>query len=65
MMPPDSSSDFDDHLERSLRDLQHLRDDMKHEVFMVYSPQDIPQIGEIKIHPRRVYEDLENAGTRV
>ncbi len=67
VMPPDNSSDFDIHLERSLRELDNLQDDMSHDVFMVYCNADIPHIGEEGkcVAPRRIYDDLTNNGLRM
>lgn len=59
-MPPDMNSEFDLHLERSIQELDDLRDDLTFDVFMVYARGDIPGFGEEdkKIHPRKIYEDL-------
>ena len=67
IMPPDNSADFDVHLERSLRDLSNLRDNLACDIFMVYSAADIPQIGaeDKRVAPRKVYEDLQKAGFKV
>ncbi len=67
MMPPDNGSDFDVHLERSLRDLNDLRDDMVTDVFMFFCYRDIPQIGEEdrKVHPYNIYEGLVERGFKV
>jgi len=66
-MPPDSSTDFDMQLERSLQDLNALRADMTHDVFMVYCAANIPDIGEDdkKVAPRTIYSDLKKAGLKV
>ena len=67
MTPPDSSGDFDVHLERSLRDLKDLKEDLTYDVFMVYATADIPQNGEeqTKVAPRRIQDDLELNGFKV
>ena len=66
-MPPDSSVDFDIHLEHSLRDLDNLRDDLSYDIAIVYNNGDIPDVGEDlkKIHPRKIKIDLENNGYTV
>ena len=60
-MPPDSSADFDVHLERSLRDLKDLREDLSFDVFMFYDKRDVPNTNQEhkKISPRKIYLDLE------
>ena len=67
MTPPDNSKDFDVHLERSLRDLKDMKDDLTYDIFMVYASADIPQNGEeeTKVAPRRIRDDLELNGFRV
>lgn len=66
-MPPSNSEDFDVHLERSLHDLDDLREGMAYDVFMIYCNGDIPEIGEEdkRIHPRKIYDDLKAAGIKV
>ena len=66
-MPPDTSSDFDAHLERNLRDLTDLRFDMETDVFLFYCGGDVPDNGEEekKIAPRKIYQDLVNEGFKV
>ena len=60
-MPPDSSADFDVHLERSLRDLKDLREDLSFDVFMFYDKRDVPNVDQEhkKISPRKIYLDLQ------
>ena len=60
-MPPDSSADFDVHLERSLRDLKDLREDLSCDVFMFYDKRDVPNANQEhkKISPRKIYLDLQ------
>jgi len=66
-MPPDNSSDFDVHLERNLLDLNNLRKDMTYDAFFVYSPDNIPGVGEEEkmIAPRRIFSDLQLSGFKV
>lgn len=67
LMPPDNSSDFDMHLERSLVDLKNLRHDLSYEVFMLYCQDNIPNIGEEqqKVAPRQMFNDLQASGFKV
>ena len=61
IMPPDSSADFDVHLERSLRDLNDLREDLSTDVFIFYDKRDVPNFDEEhkKVSPRKVFLDLQ------
>jgi len=67
MMPPDSGVDFDMHLERTLHNLDFLRSEMTYDVFMLYCPGNIPEVGEEtkKVSPRRIYDDLKKNGFKV
>ena len=65
MMPPDNNEDYDVHLERSLRELKDLRDDLTFDIFIIYSKQDVPKEGEEAVHPRQIYEDLTKQGFKV
>ena len=67
MMPPDSGVDFDMHLERTLHNLDFLRSEMTYDVFMLYCPGNIPEVGEDnkKVSPRRIYDDLKKNGFKV
>ena len=63
-MPPDSSADFDVHLERSLRDLNDMREDLSTDVFMFYDKRDVPNFDEEhkRVSPRKLYLDLLERG---
>ena len=67
VMPPDNSADYDIHLERSLRDLDNLKDNLSYDIAMIYNNQDIPEIGEDdkKVAPLKIKNDLSNNGFRV
>jgi hypothetical protein len=67
MLPPDSGTDFDMQLERSLQDLKSLRADLTYDVFMIYCEENIPNIGEEdkKVAPRTISDDLKKAGLKV
>jgi len=67
LMPPDDSTAYDIHLERSLHDLDNLRDDLSYDIAIIYNNRDIPDVGEDlkKIHPRKIKIDLENNGYSV
>ena len=66
-MPPDSNSDFDVHLEQSLRDLKDLKLDMETDIFMFYSSLDVPAPGkeDQKVSPQKIYQDLVDEGFKV
>ena len=64
-MPPDTHAVYDLHLERTVRDLEDIRDDLSHDVFMVYCHQDIPLVGEKRVQPRKIHDDLVNNGFKV
>ncbi|XP_076445934.1 uncharacterized protein LOC143283637 [Babylonia areolata] len=63
VMPADSASDFDAHLQHSIMSLQQLNSDMAKDVAILYSAWDIPANNENdKVHPAWVKEDLEKQG---
>ena len=66
-MPPDSTADYDAQLERSIRKLKDLQDNIEIEVVMIYAANDIPNESECnkKISPERIYEDLKKAGFKM
>ena len=66
-MPPDVNSDFDLHLERSIHELDDLRDDLTYDIFMVYARDDIPGFGQEEklVAPRKIFTDLAQNGFKV
>ena len=64
-MPPDNNEDYDSHLERSLRELKDLRDDLTFDIFIVYSVHNIPTEGQDRVHPKQIYDDLTKQGFKV
>ncbi len=66
-MPPDSTADYDAQLERSIRKLKDLQDNIEIEIVMIYCAKDIPEESQLdsKISPQRIYEDLKAAGFKM
>lgn len=66
-MPPDSTADYDAQLERSIRKLKDLQDNIEIEIVMIYCARDIPDESQLdtKISPQRIYEDLKAAGFKM
>ena len=65
-MPPDNSEDYDVHLERSLRELQNLRDEFTYDIVMLYSADNLPKsAGDAAISPKQVCDDLRGRGFKV
>lgn len=63
-MPPDSNTDFDEHLNHSVRELQDLGTGMGVHVLFIYTRQDVPDLANVDkiVNPTRVLEDLKNGG---
>ena len=60
LIPPDSKSNYDLHLEYSVRDLKSYRQNVTVDIAYLYPPEHVPdntQV-EIKVDPRRVKDDL-------
>ena len=66
-MPPSNAQDFDMHLERGLRDLRDLQDDLAVDIMLFYSAANIPAAGKEKdfVHPNRIRDDLQKEGFKV
>ena len=66
-MPPDSTADYDAQLERSIRKLKDLQDNIEIEIVMIYSATDIPNESQLnsRISPQQIYEDLKEAGFKM
>ena len=60
LIPPDSKSNYDLHLEYSVRDLKSYKQNMAVDVVYLYPAEHIPTISQIetKVDPRRVKDDL-------
>eukprot|EP00918_Siedleckia_nematoides_P023680 GHVU01051177.1.p1 GENE.GHVU01051177.1~~GHVU01051177.1.p1 ORF type:complete len:101 (-),score=18.15 GHVU01051177.1:427-729(-) len=66
IMPPDSSADFDIHLQRSLRDLSDLGSNIATDIFIVYSAANIPKSNKDKVvAPEQIANDLQQKGFKV
>ncbi|XP_070196653.1 uncharacterized protein [Littorina saxatilis] len=65
VMPADSATDFDAHLQHSIMSLQQLNSAMAKDVAILYSSWDIPAAAETdKINPAWVKDDLEKDGEK-
>ena len=64
LMPPESSAEFDIHLNQSVGMLADLSTSLTVDVFLSYCDDNVPGLYEVdrKVHPRRVQLDLEKAG---
>lgn len=60
LIPPDSKSNYDLHLEYSVRDLKSYKQNMTVDVVYIYPADHIPTLSQIemKIDPRRIKDDL-------
>jgi hypothetical protein len=65
-IPPDSKSNYDLHLEYSVRDLKSYKQNMAVDVVYIYPADHIPISSEsdIKTDPRRVKDDLTSIFTK-
>ncbi|PVD34730.1 hypothetical protein C0Q70_06007 [Pomacea canaliculata] len=65
VMPADTATDFDAHLQQSIMALQKFNSEMSKDVVILYSAQDIPAKNENdKIHPAWIHADLEKDGEK-
>ncbi|KAL8604081.1 hypothetical protein ACOMHN_024906 [Nucella lapillus] len=63
VMPAESASDFDAHLQHSIMSLQQMNSAMAKDIAVLYSAWDIPANNENdKVHPAWLKEDLEKQG---
>ncbi|XP_070533769.1 uncharacterized protein [Ptychodera flava] len=62
VMPPDSSSNFDVHLENTMRDLEDIRFSMTSDIFMLYCHDNLPKNGDNAVDPKKVKDNLEKEG---
>lgn len=60
LIPPDSKSNYDLHLEYSVRDLKSYKQNMAVDIVYLYPPDHIPAQEEIemKVDPRNIQRDL-------
>ncbi|CAF3639029.1 unnamed protein product [Rotaria socialis] len=67
LIPPDSKSNYDLHLEYSVRDLKSYKQNMAVDIAYLYPPQHIPTKSEIeiKVDPRKIKDDLTKQGLAV
>lgn len=66
-LPPDASSDFDEHLSRSVRELQDLEENVAVRVFFVFTSRNIPApgSGQNVVDPTTILDDLRTEGFNV
>ena len=65
VMPADTSTDFDAHLQHSIMSLQQLNSAMAKDVAILYSAWDVPANSETdKVHPAWLKDDLEKDGEK-
>jgi hypothetical protein len=59
-IPPDSKSNYDLHLEYSVRDLKSYKQNMAVDVVYIYPADNIPTASELnnKTDPRQIKDDL-------
>ncbi|UJR35583.1 hypothetical protein I4U23_028336 [Adineta vaga] len=67
LIPPDSKSNYDLHLEYSVRDLKSYKQNVAVDVVYLYPAEHIPTIAEIesKVDPRKVKDDLTKRGLKI
>ena len=60
LIPPDSKSNYDLHLEYSVRDLKSYRQNVAVDIVYIYPAEHVPTLKEVetKVDPRKVKEDL-------
>lgn len=60
LIPPDSKSNYDLHLEYSVRDLKSYKQNMAVDVVYMYPGNHIPTVSQIEmmIDPRKIKDDL-------
>lgn len=63
-MPPDNTTDYDEHLANSVRELQYLETEMGISVLFIYTRQNIPDLANVDkvVDPTKVLVDLRSAG---
>lgn len=59
-MPPDSTDNYDLQLRHAVRDLKHLKQELAHDIVIVYSSRDT--LDETILHPRIIKNDLTKSG---
>ncbi|CAF1552784.1 unnamed protein product, partial [Didymodactylos carnosus] len=67
VIPPDSKSNYDLHLEQSVRDLKAYKQNIAVDVVFLYPPDNVPSDSEklTKIDPRQIKDDLAKHGLKV
>ena len=63
-MPPNKTTEFDEHLHRSVMELKNLGEDVNISVLFCYSKLNIPDLAQEKklVHPGNIIEDLRKDG---
>jgi hypothetical protein len=62
VMPMDSASNLDIHLEYSIRDLKQIKNTFKYDIMAWYCEQDVPSAGESEatcVSPKAIIDELE------
>ena len=61
IMPPDSTTEYDLHLQNAVRDMEDLKDDLSSDAFFLFCPANVPSEEEMDniVHPKTIKEDLE------
>ncbi|CAF2785557.1 unnamed protein product [Rotaria sp. Silwood2] len=67
LIPPDSKSNYDLHLEYSVRDLKSYKQNMAVDIVYIYPADHIPTASEIetKVDPRKIKDDLTKRGLTI
>ncbi|CAF1216648.1 unnamed protein product [Adineta steineri] len=67
LVPPDSKSNYDLHLEYSVRDLKSYKQNVSVDIVYIYPSEHIPTMSEIesKVDPRKINEDLTKRGLKI
>ena len=67
LIPPNKTTEFDDHLRRSVMELKDLGEDVKISVIFCYSKLNVPSLEDENklVHPGHIIEDLRKDGFNV
>ncbi|XP_076085942.1 uncharacterized protein LOC143056672 isoform X1 [Mytilus galloprovincialis] len=67
LMPPNKTTEFDEHLRRSVFELKDLGEDVNISVIFCYSKKNVPDLAQENklVHPGNIVEDLRKDGFNV
>ncbi|CAF1146931.1 unnamed protein product [Adineta ricciae] len=67
LVPPDSKSNYDLHLEYSVRDLKSYKQNVAVDIVYLYPAEHIPTANQIetKVDPRKINDDLTKRGLKI